>query len=68
VRTPVKTGRLRGNWQCSLNMPLSGEIETGGGVALSKAQSTTAGAKITDSIYLVNNLPYAQKIENGSSE
>jgi len=28
-RTPVRTGRLRGNWQASLNGRASGEIEIG---------------------------------------
>lgn len=68
IRTPVDTGRLRGNWQASLSGPLSGEVDSGGGAALNQASRVTSGAKITDSIYMVNNLPYAGVIEDGSSK
>lgn len=71
LRTPVDTGRLRANWQCSLNIPSGGEIDgtdkTGSG-AISAAASKTNDAKLSDSIYLVNNLPYAQAIEDGHSQ
>jgi len=30
--------------------------------------TTVSKAKLGDSVYLVNNLPYAQKIEGGSSK
>ena len=66
-RTPVKTGRLRGNWQAELNRIPTGDVDTKGNAALSGAAQTTGKAKITDSVYLVNNLPYAGVIENGRS-
>lgn len=68
LRTPVKTGRLRGNWQCTLNVKASGETNGNARSAISKTKATTGKAKITDSIYLMNNLPYASVIENGSSK
>jgi len=68
LRTPVDTGRLRGNWQCTLNAAASGTVEGTGRKALNGAKRTTDKAKVTDSIYLTNNLPYAQKIEYGSSQ
>lgn len=70
LRTPVDTGRLRANWQINLNSPASGTVggsDKSGGKAISKANNGTGKAKITDSIYLINNLPYAKVIENGSS-
>jgi len=67
LRTPVDTGRLRGNWQCSLNSPVTNETNATGNQALSGAKKATSNAKITDSIYMTNNLPYAGVIEDGRS-
>jgi hypothetical protein len=71
LRTPVKSGRLRGNWQSRLNKPASGTLEVNdatGSKAISEAGETVARAKLGDSIFLVNNLPYAQGIEDGNSQ
>ena len=61
VRTPVDTGRLRGNWQVQLNSAPTGILEG------TKEQSGKTTAKLGDSIYIVNNLPYAEVIENGDA-
>lgn len=66
-RTPVRTGRLRGNWQCEINTIPDGEVNTTASQALSRVSKKTSLMKLTDRIYLVNNLPYAGVIENGSS-
>jgi len=72
-RTPVETGRAKGNWQIDINNPASGassEIDNtpigdiSGGSAL-KLQADTRAAKLGDSIYMVNNLPYAGVLERG---
>jgi len=71
LRTPVDTGRLRLNWQANLNIPKQGELggsDKSGGKAIGEASATASKARITDSIYLMNNLPYAEVIENGSSD
>ena len=60
-RTPVDTGRLRGNWQASINISPSGNGDT-------NYRTTVGGVKLGDSIYLTNNLPYANAIENGHSK
>ena len=62
-RTPVKTGRLRKSWQPTLNKP-SQSLSSSGSKGI---EAVVAKAKLGDSIFLVNNLPYAQKIEAGSS-
>lgn len=62
LRTPVDTGRLRGNWFSSINRA-SNQIDGNG----ERYASTTGKAKLGDSIFFVNNLPYAGVIENGSS-
>jgi len=69
VRTPVKTGRLRGNWMAELN-GINPSIKEGrtGQTAINKAKSKTGKARIGDAIYLTNNLPYAGFIENGNSK
>jgi len=67
-RTPVRTGRLRGNWQATLNTMASGDTEGTAQKALSTANRVTGKAEIVDSIYMVNNLPYADSIENGHSK
>jgi len=68
-RTPVDTGRLRGNWQTQVNTAPSDELDRkGAGPALRELQSVALRAKLGDSIYLVNNLPYAKPIEEGRSD
>jgi len=64
TRTPVDTGRLRGNWQVTLNTSPKGILDS------TKVQDTGVmkAAKLGDSIYIINNLPYAEVIENGSSK
>jgi hypothetical protein len=64
VRTPVDTGRLRGNWQVQLNSAPTGTLDT------TKVQdpSEAKRAKLGDAIFIINNLPYAEVIEDGSSK
>lgn len=69
-RSPVDTGRLRGNWQPSVNAPAGGTVEStddNGAATVAKAAPV-----ITQSIggvfYLVNNLPYARVVEYGLFE
>lgn len=67
--TPVDSGRLRGNWQISPNNPKRGTIERndkGGGSTIS-AELRNLG-KLADTVYMTNNLPYAQRIEYGYSK
>ena len=71
ARTPVDTGRLRANWQSQINSAPGGEIDgtdKTGGSTLTTVSTDVSKVKLGDSIFLVNNLPYAQVIEDGSSE
>jgi len=71
TRSPVDTGRFRGNWQLQLNEIPQGVVETldkDGGPTISEGENELAGLALGDSIYIVNNLPYAQKLENGHSQ
>lgn len=63
-RTPVDTGRLKGNWQTSVGTPALGATDRkdpSGALAFGEAIAQIGGmGSVT---YLANNLPYAQRIE-----
>ncbi|MDO8065557.1 HK97 gp10 family phage protein [Janthinobacterium sp. SUN206] len=63
-------GRFRANWQLSIGSPAAGVrdlIDKDGSATLAAHGSTISAAKAGDVIYLVNNLPYAKRIEEGWS-
>jgi hypothetical protein len=65
-RSPVDTGRFRGNWQLTVGSPSSGTRQ-----AADKSGATTveAGSKVIakfeagPDIFIVNNLPYGPRLE-----
>jgi len=70
--TPVDTGRLRGNWQSSLNVPENIPVERfqkakTSGAASADASATIDKLQIGDIFWFTNNLPYARRIEEGYS-
>jgi len=69
--TPVDTGRARGNWFPSLNSPSSAvdmsATDKSGAVAQGRLSGVIAGAKLGDTIWQTNNLPYILPLENGHS-
>lgn len=68
-RTPVKTGRARGNWQTSVGTYPTDELSRiGGARALSEAGRATKTWNIEQPIYFVNNLPYILPLEYGNSK
>ena len=69
--TPVKTGRARANWQAGLNQAPDDVLEQAdpsGEATVAKVQKVLANLKPGDSFVLVNNLPYSQELEDGSSK
>lgn len=71
MMSPVDTGRFRGNWQVAIGSMPSGTVELddkAGTAVLSKAQAQAMGLKAGQTIFLVNNLPYAQALEYGLSQ
>ena len=71
MMSPVDTGRFRGNWQCAIGSAPSGILELDdktGTAVLAKAQAEALGLKAGQTIFLVNNLPYAQALEYGHSQ
>jgi len=68
-RTPVDTGRARGNWQASSGQPVEGvldRLDPGGTVAVQAAAQVRAVDG--EDLYLVNNLPYIKRLEDGWSQ
>lgn len=73
LKTAVLTGRLRGNWRVALNaanLAVEWELfdKSGEGTIAKGAQIIATTPKNQDvTIYITNNLPYAQWIEDGHS-
>lgn len=68
--SPVDTGRFRGNWVASIgsygNQILSVTDKSGDGT-ISEASRVVNNGNAGTIMYLVNNLPYAQRLEYGYS-
>ncbi len=62
-KTPVDTGRARGNWNVKAGSPDLSTDNTG----LSSVLTLKKGDG-NKPIYITNNLPYAQKLEDGHSK
>lgn len=67
LKTPVDTGRARGNWMPSLDVPdgtISTRVDPSGGSAIAEIQALAkqASGRI---FYLSNNLPYIRHLEYG---
>ena len=70
LRSPVDTGRFRANWQVAIGLMPNGTLsleDKSGTATVSNATARSAGVKAGDVIYLANNLPYAQRLEDGYS-
>lgn len=64
-------GRFRGNWQVTLGDPASepiASIDPSGAITLAAGQDALKAVQVGVTIYLVNALPYAERLENGWSK
>jgi hypothetical protein len=72
LRTPVDTGRARGNWQVTQGSPASGfnlgAADKNGGGTISAGNSKIAQAKPFTITWITNNLPYIEVLEFGQFE
>lgn len=75
MKSPVDTGRFKGNWQCGIGSIDSSESDredkTPLGtydplVASLATQNTLKGWKLGQTIHLTNSLPYARRLEYDS--
>ena len=64
TRTPVDTGRLRGNWQIAIDRRPQGIVDRKANAAMTEAKAVIQQFE-EGSIWIVNNLPYAASIEFG---
>ena len=82
-RSPVDTGRFRGNWQISIDAPARGQLSTvekgkvepnpssnpsGSNTATEGAFKVQKSPFPRSAYFITNNLPYSEKLEFGSSE
>ncbi len=64
-------GRFRGNWQYGFNSAPSGDFDTidkSGDVSRQRIQVGITSNPVVGIHYLTNNLPYAQRLEDGYSK
>lgn len=71
--TPVRTGRARANWQTTIGSPAEGEVvsyDAGGaaGQAIASGADAISKAEGDITIFLTNNVPYIERLENGWSQ
>ena len=71
ARAPVDTGRFRANNQVSIGSPDYSElatVDTSGAATIQQGSAVIAKGKPFSVIYIQNNLPYAEALENGHSK
>lgn len=61
--TPVLSGRLKNNWMVSKNIPSNETTESTSNQSINRVNAVTF--ELGDTLYLTNNLPYAERIEFG---
>lgn len=65
-RSPVDSGRFRGNWNASINsanLATSSANAPAGGAPFSRARSVVTDMPFGSTFYFTNNLPYAYRLE-----
>jgi hypothetical protein len=70
MKTPVDTGRARGNWQASINTPDVGpstRTDPNGGTTIAEGSQEIENAGAGDDIWIHNNLIYVPVLETGTS-
>ena len=68
LKSPVDTGRFRGNWQLAIGSVPEGTLELDdktGTATIAKGAATVMGINAGDTLYFANNLPYARRLEEG---
>lgn len=71
VRSPVDTGRFRGNWMIGVQAVPTGynltQFDPGGGATIAEIEKGLHQYAIGDRISFRNNLPYSVRLEYGHS-
>ena len=63
-RSPVDTGRFRANWQFNEGSPIGTQLE----VNTAPSPPNVVGNPLGKTYYLTNNVPYAGRLDQGSSQ
>lgn len=72
MKSPVDSGRFRGNWVVTTNAPASGVVDTldrlplntrPGDVVAHRARMAMVNFKLGETVYITNHLPYAYRLE-----
>lgn len=70
LKTPVDTGRARGNWFVAIGAPsgvTTDATDKSGGQTINSGAAVISGLTRAQAIFITNNLPYIGKLESGSS-
>lgn len=70
MKSPVDTGRFRGNWNVSIgrrDLTVTPNLDKSGRETMAKGQAIIDGLQDIQVVYLTNNLPYAGRLEDGWS-
>ena len=71
LKSPVDTGRFRGNHQVTIGTPAAGSLDSvdlGGGQTISKGAAVLAKVPNYPTVWIANNLSYAMDLEFGRSK
>lgn len=71
LRSPVDTGRFRGNNIVSVGAPVyasSENLDPSGSETIQRGLSAMSGLEPYTQVYIQNNLPYATALEDGHSK
>lgn len=72
LKSPVDTGRFRGNWRVAIGVAdltfKKDLFDKQGDGTLAKGKLKIDEAKFGNNIFLTNNVPYAEALENGHSK
>lgn len=71
MKTPVDLGGARANWQVTIGEPADGEIDDtdpSGQPTIAKGTTVTLTVPPFGVVWITNNLPYIEALENGHSQ
>lgn len=72
LKTPVKLGRARGNWQVGINESPQGfeenTFDKSGGRTIRVGGQIIKNAPAYSKIHITNNVPYIEALEDGHSQ
>lgn len=66
-RSPVDTGRFRGNWQCGIGQMNAGTSDAPNSDAIGRTALALSAWTPGKTIWLTNSMPYSYKLEHGHS-